>query len=330
VTISKPVGILLLIVLLVAALAVSAMVGSADATAVEVLRALRGSGPETLQQVIWGVRIPRLFLAALVGGALGLSGAVFQALLRNPLAEPYILGISSGGAVGAVGAILFGFAAANSWALPLAAFVGSVGAMVVVLLIGGAVSRRMDPGVLLLAGVVVGAFLSAIILLLLTFAELTSFRSAMFWLMGSLNLADWKSVTVLGIYFVPSALLLCSMARALDLLAIGEETALFMGVRVERTKKVAYLATSLLVGAAVAVSGVIGFVGLIVPHALRMIWGNSHRFLLPASVLAGATFLLFTDLVARTAVPSVELPTGVVTALIGVPIFLVILIRSRR
>jgi iron complex transport system permease protein len=273
------------------------------------------------------LRLPRVVLALIAGGALALSGAVFQALLRNPLAEPYVLGVAGGAAVGAVGAVVLGFSGVPG-VVPIAALCGALLAIVLVLRIAVRVGRAVDTRVLLLAGVVAGAFFNAVILLLLTLADVESFRSAVFWMMGSLAASSWRGALVLGAYVVPASVLLFALARSLNLLAIGEETALFLGARVERVKLLAYFTASLLVAAVVAACGVIGFVGLIVPHAIRLVWGNDHRLLLPASLIGGATFLLFADTAARTIAAPAELPVGVITALVGVPIFVMLLRRS--
>jgi iron complex transport system permease protein len=189
------------------------------------------------------------------------------------------------------------------------------------------VGRALDTRVLLLAGVVVAAFCNAVMLLLLTMADVESFRSAVYWTMGSLAGARWRDVLVVGAYLAPVTLLLLSLARSFNLVALGEDTAHHLGVRVERVRIAAFLIASLLVAAAVAVCGVIGFVGLIVPHALRLLWGSDHRLLLPACVLGGGTLLLLADTLARTVVAPAELPVGVITALIGVPLFVVLLRR---
>ncbi|HSH45714.1 MAG TPA: iron ABC transporter permease, partial [Longimicrobiales bacterium] len=252
----------------------------------------------------------------------------FQALLRNPLAEPYILGVSGGAAVGAVAVIAF-LAAAPAWVLPLAAFGGGIATIALVFRIAAAVGRTLDTRVLLLAGVVVGAFFNAVILLLLTLADVETFRSAIFWMMGSLAGASWPSVLLLAAYLLPAIVLLLALARPLNLMAVGEESALYLGTRVERVKRAGYFIASLLVAASVAAAGVIGFVGLIVPHALRLAWGGDHRLLLPGSALAGAAFLLLADTAARTVAAPGELPVGVVTALVGVPLFVVLLTRRR-
>jgi iron complex transport system permease protein len=311
---------------LAAALALSLAVGAVPVPPGDVLHALLGGGDEATRTIILELRLPRAILAALIGAGLAVAGTVFQALLRNPLAEPYILGVSGGAAVAAV-ATLVVLGAAAAWVVPAAAFGGGILAILLVFRIASAVGPALDTRVLLLAGVVVGAFFNALILLLLTFAHVETFRSAVFWMMGSLAGATWPSVGMLAVYLLPSLVVLLALARPLNLMAIGEDTALYLGTPVELVKRVAYVVASLLVAAGVAVAGIIGFVGLIVPHALRLAWGSDHRFLLPGSALAGAGFLLLADTAARTVAAPLELPVGVVTALIGVPVFVLLLTR---
>lgn len=322
---SIPVRLLVLGALLLLATAASLGLGAAHLGLDELSAGMTGADP-VARTILLDLRLPRALLAVLVGGGLALAGAVFQALLRNPLAEPYILGVSGGAAVGAVGALLLGAAGALGWLVPLAAYAGALLAVTLVFRIGiGA--GGLDTRVLLLAGVVVGAFFNALILLMLTYAEADRFRAAVFWMMGSLAGARWSSIGWLLLYLLPACAALIALARPFNLLAIGEQTALHLGTRVERVKRVAYLIASLAVAATVAVAGVIGFIGLIVPHALRLAWGSDHRFLLPGSFIAGAAFLLAADTAARTLAAPVELPVGVVTALVGVPLFVVLLRR---
>jgi iron complex transport system permease protein len=326
---SSVAALALLVLLLAAALVASVAIGAADLSLREVAAALAGRGDETARAIVRDLRLPRAMLAAMTGASLALAGAVFQALLRNPLADPYVLGVSGGAAVGAVAAIVLGLAARAPWSVPAAALAGALAAIFIVFRIASAVGRALDTRVLLLSGVVVGAFFNAVILLLLALAEAESFRSAVFWMMGSLSSASWAGAALLAAHLAPAILVLLGLARPLDLLAVGEETALHLGVRAERVKLAAYFVASLLVAASVAACGVIGFIGLIVPHALRLAWGSSHRLLLPASVLAGAAFLLVADTAARTIAAPAELPVGVITALIGVPIFVLLLARRK-
>lgn len=315
----------------VAALALSVSFGASGIGPGDLWRALSGSGDPTTRSILFQLRLPRAALAALVGGALGLSGCTFQALLRNPLADPYVLGVSGGAAVGAVAVVVTGIGVLLPWMLPLGAFVGAVAAMALVLEVARRASPgRMDTRVLILSGVIVGAFFNAVILLMLSMADVESFRSAIFWMMGNLSGADWGSTGLLALLLVPGALAILSLARAFNLLSRGEEVAFHLGASVQRVKLTAYLAASLMVAAAVAAGGVIGFVGLIVPHAVRLAWGNDHRMLLPASFLAGTAFLLLADTVARLVVAPAELPTGVVTAVAGVPFFVALLLRGGR
>lgn len=317
----------LLLIVTAAAAVISIAVGAAPLSIGAVLDVLTGTGDAITRTIVLELRLPRVALAIVAGGALALSGAVFQALLRNPLAEPYVLGIAGGAAVGAVAAVVLGLSVIPM-VVPLAALAGAIGAMLLVLRIAVRVGRALDTRVLLLAGVVVGAFFNAVILLLLMLADVESFRSAVFWMMGSLAGANWRSAALLTLYVLPAMLVLLALARPLNLLAISDETAFFLGARVERVKLVAYFVASLLVAAAVSVCGVIGFIGLIVPHAIRLMWGSDHRLLLPACVLGGGAFLLLADTVARTITAPAELPVGVITALVGVPIFVMLLRRS--
>jgi iron complex transport system permease protein len=306
---------------------VSVRVGAVPLSLREIADAVRGIGDPTSVAIVQQLRLPRAAVAALVGAALAASGATFQALLRNPLAEPYILGVSGGAAVGAVGAMVVGWAALAAWIVPAAAFVGAIVAILLVLRIAASVGQSLDTRVLLLAGVVVGAFFNACILLALTLTDAESFRSAIFWMMGSFAGSTWTGAGVLTVYFVPGLLILIALGRPLNLMAIGEETAAYLGTRVERVKFIAYATASLLTAAAVAVSGIIGFVGLVIPHVIRLVWGGDFRFLIPASALLGAAFMSGADALARVAAAPTELPVGVVTAFIGVPFFVWLLRR---
>jgi iron complex transport system permease protein len=258
------------------------------------------------------------------------SGAVFQALLRNPLAEPYVLGVSGGAALGAVTAIVFGITAGSVVALPLSAFSGAVIAIALVLFMAGGRGRGFDTRILLLSGVVMGAFFNAIILLIINFADVETFRAALLWIMGSFSGATSQGALAVSLYLWPAILALLLLARPLNLLSVGEQSAFHLGVDVRRFKVTVYVVNSLVVGICVAGAGAIGFVGLVVPHALRLAGGSDHRWLLPASAMTGATFMIAADTLARTVVAPTELPVGVVTALIGVPVFLWLLLRSEE
>ncbi len=321
-----------LAVLLVAAslLAVllSVRFGSVSLTTGEVLSALLGTGQDNHRTILLDFRLPRAVLGLLVGGGLALAGSVFQGLLRNPLAEPFILGISGGSAAGAVLVISLGWVSAGSGVLPGAAFVGAMAAILLVFRVAAATDRAMDVRVLLLAGVVVGSFFTAVIAFILSVSEARAVHYAVLWMMGSLADATWSNVTVVAAYTLPAILVLMSLARALNLMAVGEETASYLGTDVERVKRVAYVVASLVTAAGVAVAGIIGFVGLIVPHGIRLLVGSDQRFLLPLSFLGGAAFLTLADLAARLIMAPTEIPIGVITAFLGVPLFLVLLRRS--
>ena len=284
----------------------------------------RASGGDA--SLVRELRLPRVLLAFLVGGALGVSGASLQALVRNPLADPYLVGLSGGAGLGAVLAIALH--AGGPWAIPLAAFLGAVGVVAIVYRLSVIVGRRLDPHVLLLGGVVIGAFAGSLMSAVITLASASELRSAMLWLLGGFGFASWPALGLFAAYAVVPLAVLFASARGLDLLTLGEDNAQYLGADTERLKRRVYLSVAALTGAAVAVSGVIGFVGLVVPHVMRRWGGPIHRALLPAAFLGGGAFLVAADLVARTAFRPLELPVGIVTALIGVPIFALQLRRS--
>lgn len=278
--------------------------------------------------IVRAIRLPRVLLAFLVGGSLGTSGAALQALVRNPLADPYLLGISGGAGLAAVIAIALGMGGA--WGVPAAAFVGGLGAVALVYRLSTVAGRRLDPNVLILAGVVVSAFTGALISAVLTLSPAEQLRDAFLWLMGGFSGASWQTLGIFLAYAALPLLALFASARPLDLLSLGEEPAQSLGLDAARARRVIYLSTSLLTAASVAVCGVVGFVGLVAPHALRGLLGPSHRRLLPAVFLASGGFLVLADALARTVVRPIELPVGVVTALVGVPLFALMLRKTLR
>lgn len=291
----------------------------------DLVAALLRRGGGTAEAIVWTLRLPRVVLGFVVGGVLAVAGAALQALVRNPLADPYLLGLSGGAGLGAVLALAAGLVSA--WALPAAAFAGALAATVVVYRLALVAGGALDSRVLLLAGVVVGAFAGAIVLGLLAVSDATRLRSATLWLMGGLGGVGWPGILALAAYSAPALAVLVAEARALNLLALGEEAALHLGADVQRTKRRVYLAASLLTAASVASAGIIGFVGLVIPHAIRLVRGHDHRALLPAAFVLGGTYLVLADALARTAFAPLELPVGVVTAVVGVPIFAVLLRR---
>jgi iron complex transport system permease protein len=278
--------------------------------------------------ILFRTRLPRVLLGAVVGGALACSGASLQALLGNPLADPHLLGVSAGAAVAGAIALMAG-ADPVSPIVPLAAFLGALATVAAVFVVARAAGRT-SPYAILLVGVVCNALGAAAIMLVNAIASYTQAQGILFWIMGSLSAQSYGLVVVAGLYALAGAAVLLRHAHHLNLLAAGEEDALTLGVEVEAVRRAVFLASSLLVGAAVAVSGMISFVGLIVPHVLRLIFGPDLRLLLPASFLGGAVLLVWADTLARTAFAPSELPVGVVTALLGGPFFLVLLRRSMR
>jgi iron complex transport system permease protein len=276
--------------------------------------------------IIRELRAPRVALAFLVGGSLGISGAALQAMIRNPLAEPYLLGLSSGAGLGAVIAITS--RAAGPWAVPLAAFIGALAAVALVYRLSLVSGRRLDPHVLLLSGVVVGAFAGALMSAIMVLSDAPGVRNAFLWLLGGFGGASWQALAVFSAYAAIPLVALFLHARSLDLIALGDEAAHHLGADVDRIRRLVYVCTALLTAASVATCGIVGFVGLVVPHAVRTVFRPLHQTVLPVVFLTGGCFLVLADIVSRTVVRPLELPVGVVTALIGVPLFAVLLRRS--
>lgn len=279
----------------------------------------------TWETILFDIRLPRITLAALVGSALATAGATYQGLLRNPLADPYLIGVSSGAGLGATIAIIFGVGA-----IPMLAFIGAIGATTLIYALARA-GGRTTPTTLILAGVALGAFLSAITSFLM-FKNDSAFRThqVIAWMMGSFALSSWQSVAVMLPYLVVGWIIVYLNARMLNVLQLGDTEAQQLGIPVERITMLLVAAASLITAAAVAVSGIIGFVGLIVPHAVRLVWGPDHRFLVPMSALLGATFLIIADTLARTLLAPSELPVGIITAFCGAPFFLYLLRRRKE
>ncbi|GHE58572.1 ABC transporter permease [Streptomyces longispororuber] len=330
----------LLAAALAAALAVlcllSAGLGAYDIPLGDVLASVRhrvGLGGHALdrvpESVLWNVRLPRVVLALLVGAALGCAGALTQGVFGNPLAEPGVIGVSSGAAVGAVASIALGLTFLGTWTVTVFAFVAGLVTVLLVYVLsreGG----RTDVVTLILTGIAVNAFAGALIGLFLFFADTAQVSQITFWQLGSLAQATWPKVLAVLPCAAAGLLLAPLSARKLDLLALGERPARHLGVDVERLRMVLVLVVALLTAAAVAVAGVITFVGLLVPHLLRMAAGPGHRFLVPGSALGGAVVLVGADLAARTVAAPAELPLGVLTALLGSPFFFWLLRRTRR
>jgi len=333
VTLSRIVKInLLLVAVFIAVAIVSVLIGPARIGIIQGLKGLlygwhegyAGLTPSE-KTIIFSIRLPRVIFAGLVGASLSAAGVIFQALLRNPLADPFILGVSGGSAVGAIIGIIIGLGSVP-FGISGLAFLGAVITVVLVFLIGKT-NKELHSNTLLLAGVIVNAFFSAIIMFLISISTNTDLHNITFWLMGDLSLATWVKILFVSILLLFGFAIIYSYARPLNLIVTGEETAMQLGVNVERTKIILFLAGSLVTALAVSFSGIIGFVGLIIPHIMRMLLGPDHRLLLPASFLFGASFLVVADTIARTVIPHSELPVGVITAICGAPYFIYLLRR---
>ncbi len=295
-----------------------------------IARGIRGEQLVQSDAVIWQLRLPRVLLAALVGSALALAGVLYQALFKNPLADPYILGVSSGAGLGATIAFVAAGTsfASRSFGVPVGAFLGALLTIAFVVRLASRAGRA-DTVSLLLAGVAISYTLSAVTSFLMVVFR-NSMQSVVFWMMGGLTSASWQNVWVVSVMFTIGAVVPIFYARELDIMLLGDERAGQLGVNVERFKIIVLAAASLVVAAAVSVSGLIGFVGLMTPHMARLVLGPDHRLLLPASTLAGAIVMVLADLAARTVLAPVEIPVGIVTAVLGGPFFLWLLVRKER
>lgn len=318
--------IVILFILLLITITISLVSGSTDIGLSEIISSIMNPQEnQTYAQIILDIRLPRILLAIGVGGGLSVAGAVFQSLLMNPLADPYILGVSSGGSFGAVLALFLGL---SFFGVQLFSFVGAAVVILLVLIMGHKYGR-LQQSILLLSGVMIGAFFGASILLIITLMSDT-LRIAIYWLVGNLSMAD-----AFGAYYVLIVSLVISFglilnSHKLNLLAMGDEDASNLGLNVKYVKNIIYLFSSLLVGVIVSVSGVIGFVGLLIPHVTRLLYGADNRIVVPASFLVGASFLILADTVARTIISPAELPVGALTAIIGAPIFIYLLKRKNN
>jgi iron complex transport system permease protein len=321
--------VLLVLLIVVACLAVA--LGSESVSLVSIFKIIAAKvtgqaanvSPEQ-QIIIAEIRLPRVIMAVIVGAALSVAGTAYQALLRNPLADSYILGVSTGAALGAIAATVF--AEQLPIGRPIAAFTGATLTMTFVYFLGqtqrGASNER-----LILAGVITNSFLSSTVIFLMTVASGSRLQSVFSWLIGDLS-GDLRLLPIVATFIFVGIIIIFLNARSLNLLMAGEENAHALGVEVRRVQIMVYLAASLITGASVAMSGVIGFIGLIIPHAVRLVGGSDNRLVIPASALAGAVFLLLADTIARTVIAPRELHIGVITALVGAPAFVYLLRRS--
>jgi iron complex transport system permease protein len=317
-----------MLLLLFLAMILGISMGSTDYGIKAIWESLTGSGEtdSMAYSIIWHIRFPRVVLAALVGATLSIGGLVFQALLRNPLAEPYILGISGGSAVGAITGILMGISRFPG--VSLTSFAGSVATLFLIIVIssGPTILKKHS---LLLSGVMVNAFCSAIIMFLLSIAQDSRLHNILFWLMGDLSLSEIKGVMILAATLLPCFVLIFLLSNSMNLLLMGKDLARTTGVNIKAVSITLLVITSLMVSATVSHCGLIGFVGLVMPHLLRLIFGPDHRVLVPACILGGGAYMVFCDLLARVLPAQGEMPSGVITAMIGAPLFIFLLKRTR-
>lgn len=314
-----------LVAALAAAATVALLVGPASVAPSDVFAALAGRAGDDAAVIVWSIRLPRIALGAIVGAGLSASGATLQATLRNPLAEPYLLGVSGGAAVGAVLVTIIG--AEHPAAVQVAAFGGAAVAVLLAVAVAHAAGARGSSPMLVMAGVVVGAFANAVILIVIAGAPPGAIQDALWWLMGSLSGANWNMVAWLAAFVAAGTAALWALGREVDVLSLGADAAAALGVHVERATRRAFLVSAFVAAATVSTAGLIGFVGLVVPAMARALGARSTRGTLVASCLAGAALVVAADVVARVVRAPVELPLGAVTAIIGVPFFLV---RLRR
>ena len=281
-------------------------------------------------KIVANIRLPRVLLAGLVGASLAIAGAAFQGLLRNPLADPYTLGVSSGASVGAVFVLFFQVSLpfAGIFTLPLISIAAAFITIFLVLFFARTIEPSMKVETIILTGIIFSSFLGAFISLMIALSA-EELRQIIGWLLGSVSMRGWSYIKIIFPFFLIGSLVLLFNVRELNAMSFGEDRAKHLGVNVERRKLLILSAGSILTGAAVAVSGTIGFVGLVVPHVTRTIWGPDHRHLLPFSAIVGAGFLILADLTARIIIAPAELPIGVITAIIGAPVFAFILMKRR-
>jgi len=320
-------------VLLVVTMALGVGVGSVALSPAEVWHVIAGQvtgrpDDTVTETIVWQIRVPRVLLAALVGAALTTAGSVVQVLVRNALADPFLLGVSSGASVGATAVLLLGaFASLGVWAISAGSILGALAAMAVVFAVSHS-GHGLAPTQLILCGVVLSALFESVTSFLIFRGNPQATQSVLFWLLGSFGLASWNQLPIPALALTAAMIYLMAQAGVLNALAMGAEPAASLGVDVRRLRRNLFLITSLMAGVAVAVSGTIGFVGLVVPHNVRLMVGSDHRRVLPAGVLFGASFMVLGDLLARTIVAPQEMPIGVITAFIGAPT-LIVLIRRR-
>lgn len=338
--ITKSIAYVLATVFLLLAMLIGISVGTVSVPALDIIRIIgaeifRLSPDESINpmysNIVMNIRLPRVILAALVGASLAIAGAAFQGLLRNPLADPYTLGVSSGASVGAVITLFFGVSIpfAGMFTLPLLSIIFALMTILIVLMFARRIDRGMKVETIILTGIIFSSFLGAFISLMIALTG-DELRQIIGWLMGSVSMRGWDYIQIIFPFFLIGTIMLLMNGRELNAMSFGEEKAQHIGVNVQRKKMVVLIAGSILTGGAVAVSGTIGFVGLVIPHLTRLMWGPDHRHLLPLTVLTGSGFLILADLLARIIISPTELPIGVITSMIGAPVFAIILMNRRN
>ncbi|SDN27512.1 iron complex transport system permease protein [Paenibacillus sp. yr247] len=329
------------VILLLLSILVSLTLGTANLPILQIARILGKhipwlsdhivtSWPQSSEQIINKVRFPRVLLGILVGASLSIAGAAYQGVLRNPLADPYALGVSSGASVGAAFLIYFGLQAAwfGQWSIPIVAFITGLISLLLVLRLAQ-IEGKLKMETLILSGVVMQAFLGAIVSFMVSISKQV-INEIIFWLMGSLAMRGWSYAYIISPYLIIGFVILLSYARSLNLLALGERQASHLGVNVERTKLIVLIVATFITAAAVSVAGVIGFVGLIIPHLVRLLVGPDYRLIIPLSAIGGGIYVLWADTLARTLLSPTEIPLGVITAFLGAPFFAYLLHKDKK
>lgn len=330
---------ILILLFLIISTCTAIAIGSVTITISELLALLLKPLPDYIyggeittvkKEILLSIRLPRVLLAGAVGSSLAVAGATFQGLFRNPMADPYVIGVSSGAALGAVISMVVGitYTFAGFGTVPFFAFLGGLASILFVYQMAR-VGKEVPVMTLLLAGIAISSFFSALVSLSTYFAG-EELHQVVFWMMGGLGGASWQEVQVMVPYVLAGFCCIYLFARDLNAMLLGEETAKHLGIDTEKMKKILLVGSSLLVAAAVSTSGIIGFVGLVVPHFVRLVAGPDHRFLLPASALCGAALLILTDTLSRTVLAPRELPVGIITALLGAPLFIYLLKRRKN
>ena len=322
-----------------AAMIASVFVGAVSITVPDIIRIIAGKltglsfygGDKSTEMIIWEIRFSRVVLAFMVGASLSLAGAAFQGLLRNTLADPYTIGVSSGATLGAVLVLFFQVPATFilGYTQPIMAILFGMGTLLIVLLVTNYASGKLSNETIILAGIILSSFMGAIVSLLIALTPREDISNILYWTMGSVAMRGWGHVQLLLPFFLAGSFMILIHYREMNNMALGEQAAQFSGMDVKKKKKIILAGASILTGASVAVSGSIGFVGLVIPHLVRLLTGANHRYVLPFSMVIGGAYLVLADLLARTVIAPAELPIGVVTALIGTPIFTVLLIQQR-